>query len=88
MIRPIGIQNTDLCHGRIAFLFISEIILDMLEVLKCHGEVQRSVQLLQISSAISLNPSKIFTSSGSGNTVTSVSGFSRPVSRESTGLMQ
>ena len=49
MIRPIGIQNTDLCHGRIAFLFISEIILDMLEVLKCHGEVQRRVQLLQIS---------------------------------------
>ena len=40
------------------------------------------------ASAISLNPSKIFTSSGSGNTVTSVSGFSRPVSRESTGLMQ
>ena len=49
MIRPVGIQNTDLCHGRIAFLFIPEIILDMLEVLECHGEVQRSVQLLQIS---------------------------------------
>ncbi len=40
------------------------------------------------ASGISLNPSKIFTSAGSSNSVTSVSGFLPAASLESTGLMQ
>ena len=39
-------------------------------------------------SSISQKPSKIFTSAGSSNTVTSVSGFSTAASLESTGLIQ
>ena len=37
---------------------------------------------------MSLKPSKMITSAGSSNSVTKVSGFSNPVSLESTGLMQ
>ena len=40
------------------------------------------------ASAISMKPSKIRTSFGSSNCVTSVSGLSMPVSLESTGLIQ
>ena len=49
MIRPICIKNTDFCHGRITFLFFIEIILDVLEILECHGKVQGRIQFFQIS---------------------------------------
>ena len=49
VVRPVCIQNTDLCHRRITFLFFVKIILDVLEILECHGKVQRIVQFFQIS---------------------------------------
>ena len=47
VIGPVRIQHTDLCHGWISFLFVFKIILDMLEILKCHSQIQRSVQFFQ-----------------------------------------
>ena len=37
VIRPVGIQHTDLCHGRITFFFVPEIILYMLKDLEGHS---------------------------------------------------
>ena len=48
VIGPVGVQHTDLRHGRIAFLLVPEIILNMQEILKRHGQVQGAVQFLQI----------------------------------------
>ena len=39
VVGPVGIQYTDLCHGWITFLFSVEIMLDMLEILECHGQI-------------------------------------------------
>ena len=39
MIGPVSIQYTDLCHGRITFLFSVKIMLDMLEVFECHSQI-------------------------------------------------
>ena len=47
VIGPVRIQYTNLCHGWISFLFVFKIILDMLEILKCHSQIQRSVQFFQ-----------------------------------------
>ena len=49
VIGPVGIQHTDLSHGRIAMLLTAEVILNMEEVLKCHGKAQGIIQLLQSS---------------------------------------
>ena len=49
---------------------------------------KESYNSLSGASSISLKPSNIITSAGSSNSVTSVSGFSKPVSLESTGLIQ
>ena len=46
------------------------------------------IQYFKDKGIIALKPSKIITSAGSSNSVTKVSGFSNPVSLESTGLMQ
>ena len=48
MIRPIGIENADLRHGRISLLVILEIILDVLEILKGHCKTKGIIQLTQI----------------------------------------
>ena len=56
--------------------------------LKVIANPRESYNSFKGSSAISLKPSKIITSAGSSNSVTKVSGFSNPVSLESTGLMQ
>ena len=66
VVGPVGIQHTDLCHGRISFLFVLKIILNMKKILKGHSKIQGVIELLSVlSSGISWKPSKIFTSSGS-----------------------
>ena len=40
VIRPVGIQNTDLRHRGISFFLIPEIVLNMLKITECHGEIQ------------------------------------------------
>ena len=76
VIGPVCIQHTDLGHGRISLLFILKIILDMQEILEGHRKIQGIVELLStLPRPYPQKPSKIFTSSGSSNTVTSVSGF-------------
>ena len=47
MVRPVSIQNTNLGHGRITFLLVLEIVLDMKEILECHSKVQGAVKFLQ-----------------------------------------
>ena len=47
MVRPVSIQHTDLCHGRISLLFVFKIILDMFEIFECHSQIQGSIQLFQ-----------------------------------------
>ena len=47
VIGPVGVQDTDLGHGRIPVLFPGEILLDKTEILEGHGQVQRSVELPQ-----------------------------------------
>ena len=47
VIGPIGIQYTDLRHGRISLLIIVEIILNMFKIFECHGKSQRFVQRFQ-----------------------------------------
>ena len=49
VIGPVSIQHTNFSHGRITFFFIFEIILDMQEILKCHSQIQRIIQLFQRS---------------------------------------
>ena len=48
MVRPIGIQHTDLRHGRIAFFVIPEICLNMQKVLEGHGQGKRTVQFPEL----------------------------------------
>ena len=48
VVRPICIQNTDLCHGRISFLLPCKILLDMKEILECHCQIQRIIQFLKL----------------------------------------
>ena len=48
VIRPVGIQYTDLCHGRITFFFVLKIILNMQEILEGHGQSQRIIQFFQL----------------------------------------
>ena len=40
VIRPVSIQYTDLCHGRITFFFILKVILNVLEILEGHRKIQ------------------------------------------------
>ena len=48
MIRPIGIQHPDLGQGRVSELIPGKIFLDMLEILQCHGQSQRIVELRKL----------------------------------------
>ncbi len=48
VIGPVSIQNPDLCHGRIPFFLVPEIILDKLKIPEGHGKIQRIVQLFQL----------------------------------------
>ena len=40
VIRPVGIKYSDLCHGRITFFFVFEVVLDVLEILEGHRKIQ------------------------------------------------
>ena len=48
MVGPIGIQHPDLRHGRIPFLFVPEIILDMQKITERHSQIQRVIQRFQL----------------------------------------
>ena len=48
VIGPVCIKYTDLCHGRIAFFLVPEIILDVLEILEGHCKIQRIIQCFKI----------------------------------------
>ena len=48
MIRPVGIQYTNLCHRRISLFILSKIMLDVLEILKCHRKGKALVELTQL----------------------------------------
>ena len=47
MVRPVSIQHADLSHGRVPLLLCGKIILDKLEILEGHSQIQRIVQGLQ-----------------------------------------
>ena len=49
VVGPVGIQHTNLGHGRISLLITAEIILDMQEILKGHSQTKGIVQLTQFS---------------------------------------
>ncbi len=49
MVRPVGIQYTNLCHGRVSVFFPCKIILNMQEIFKGHSQIQRIIQCLQRS---------------------------------------
>ena len=38
VVGPVGIEHTDLCHGRISLLFIAEIVTDHRHVIMAHGK--------------------------------------------------
>ena len=38
VVGPVGIEHTDLCHGRISLLFIAEIVPDHRHVIMAHGK--------------------------------------------------
>ena len=44
MVGPVGIQHPNLRHGWIPVFLIPVIVLDVQEVLKCHGKTQGIVQ--------------------------------------------
>ena len=48
VIGPVGIEYTDLCHGRITFFFVFEVVLDMLEIFECHCKIQGVIQGFEI----------------------------------------
>ena len=48
MIRPVSIQYTDFCHGRITFFFVFIIILNVKEIFKGHSKIQRSIQFFKL----------------------------------------
>ena len=89
VIGPVGIQHTDLGHGRITLLFVLKIILDMLEILEGHSQIQGTIQFFKyVLIHIAEIRQKSLHPPARQISVTRVSGFSMPVSRESTGLMQ
>ena len=45
VVGPVGIQHTDLCHGRITLLLVFEIVLNVKEILEGHCKVQGTVKL-------------------------------------------
>ena len=45
VVEPVGIQHTDLRHGRISLFLACKILLDMLEILQGHRKTKRIVQL-------------------------------------------
>ena len=47
MIRPVGIQYTDLCHRRVSLFIFSKIMLNMLEIFKCHCKRKTLIKLTQ-----------------------------------------
>ena len=47
MIRPIGIKYADLCHRRISLFLFGKIMLDVLEILKCHRKGKALIKLTQ-----------------------------------------
>ena len=49
VVGPVGIQHTNLCHGRISLLITTEIILDMQEILEGHSQAKGIIQLAQLS---------------------------------------
>ena len=48
VVRPIGVEHSDLRHRRIPVLLIPKIPLDVLKILERHGKTQRIVELPQI----------------------------------------
>ena len=48
VIGPVCIKYTDLCHGRITFLFVFKVILDVLEILEGHCKIQRIIQCFKV----------------------------------------
>ena len=57
VIGPVGIQHTDFRHTGIPLLVFSEILLNMLEILKRHSQGKRGVKLLQ---GLPAHPGKAF----------------------------
>ena len=49
VVRPIGVENPDLRHRRVAFFFVPEIIAYVNEVGKCHGQSKAAIKLLKRS---------------------------------------
>ena len=48
MVRPVRIQHTDLCHRGISVLLALKVVLDVLEVLECHGKSQGIIELPEL----------------------------------------
>ena len=48
VIGPVGIQHADLRHGGIPLFLSAEITMDMKEIFKGHGQIQRLIQLFQL----------------------------------------
>ena len=48
VIRPIGIENADLRHGRIALFVVLEIILNMLEILEGHRQTKGIIEIPKV----------------------------------------
>ncbi len=49
VVRPVGIKDTDLRHGRIPVFLLFKIGSDMQEILKSHGKPQGIIQFLEIA---------------------------------------
>ena len=47
MIRPIGVQNADLGHGRVSLLLFFKVLLDVQEILECHSQVEGIIEFLK-----------------------------------------
>ena len=47
VIGPVGIQYTNLRHGRISLFFLFKVILDMLEIFEGHSQIQRTVKFMK-----------------------------------------
>ena len=47
VVRPVGIQHPDLRHRRVPVLLVSEICLNEPEIVRCHGQPETVIQLLQ-----------------------------------------
>ena len=88
MVRPVRIQHTDLCHRGISVLLALKVVLDVLEILECHGKSQGIIELPKLLLFQVLKPVKDLDICRLVKFCTRVSGLSIPVSLESTGLMQ